>query len=228
MNDKVENLDIPGFLRSHDKDGNPISAFPGVIDDMAKARSGIGTKSVTIEDCRRTLATLGDHNNLVDRATHQRQYAFLLAQRAALIVDIERLEKLVYVPGQLRCAKCECVVLSTTLHAPTGTFSANNEPQACPNGCGPMWRVTERDAGNEVCNRLEKAMDALIIIRDACNRDSLFAQFTRQSFWHAHHVDILWRHDGKDVRHQADWFKDVWYALKAIFEPKAPHTRDAA
>ena len=71
----------------------------------------------------------------------------------------ERLEKLVYVPGAWKCAKCRCGVISNTLHVNTGGISANNEPQECPNGCGPMWRVTERDAGNEMCDRLDALTD---------------------------------------------------------------------
>jgi hypothetical protein len=74
--------------------------------------------------------------------------------------ELERVEKLVYVPGVLKCAKCSCVLVTTNLHVNTGQVSANNDPQQCPNGCGPMWRRTERDAGNELCDRLDKAVVA--------------------------------------------------------------------
>lgn len=77
---------------------------------------------------------------------------------AALRDEVERLEKLVYVPGLWKCAKCKCSVISTNLHVNASTdrmFSANNQPQICPNECGPMWRVTERDAGNELIDRME-------------------------------------------------------------------------
>lgn len=43
-------------------------------------------------------------------------------------------------------------------------------------------------------------------------KSPLFRQFLRQGFWHAHHVDLVWRYDGKDIREEADWLKDVWYA----------------
>ena len=79
----------------------------------------------------------------------------------ALRAECERLERLVYVPGLLKCAKCKCTLISNTLNASSGLVKANNEPQQCPNGCGPMWRVTERDAGNDVCDQLDKAVDAL-------------------------------------------------------------------
>lgn len=65
------------------------------------------------------------------------------------------LESLVYVPGLWRCARCSCETVSTNIHVPSGRFSANNKPQRCPNDCGPMWRVTERDAGNRLVDRLE-------------------------------------------------------------------------
>ncbi len=71
--------------------------------------------------------------------------------------EVDRLSKLVYVPGVWRCAKCKLVLVSTNMYAATGTFSANNEPQQCSNGCGPMWRHTERDAGNELVDKLEAA-----------------------------------------------------------------------
>lgn len=45
-------------------------------------------------------------------------------------------------------------------------------------------------------------------------RSALFQQFLRQGFWHAHHVDLVWRYNGQDVREEADWLKDVWYALR--------------
>lgn len=78
-------------------------------------------------------------------------------------IEIKRLEKLVYVPGVLMCAKCKFQQVSINLHVNTGQRSANNSPQQCPNGCGPLWRVTERDAGNEMvdrCEALQAQLDA--------------------------------------------------------------------
>lgn len=68
--------------------------------------------------------------------------------------DLERLEALVYVPGLWKCAKCKCAVVSNRFNVARGTMYANKKPQQCPNECGPMWRVTERDAGNELADRL--------------------------------------------------------------------------
>ena len=81
--------------------------------------------------------------------------------------EVERLEKLVYVPGLLKCAKCGCSVISTNLHYPSGGFSADNRPKECPNGCGPMWRVTERDCRKRMGTR---AGNALVIARAALAR----------------------------------------------------------
>lgn len=75
---------------------------------------------------------------------------------AAMQAEIRRLEALVYVPGVHRCPKCDLRTVSTTLHVAVGALSANNEPQLCANGCGPMWKVTERDAGNEMADRLDR------------------------------------------------------------------------
>lgn len=67
---------------------------------------------------------------------------------------IRELENLVYVPGLRKCAKCKCVLVSNFLHTQNGMISANNKPQQCPNDCGPIWPVTERESGNEMAERL--------------------------------------------------------------------------
>lgn len=85
----------------------------------------------------------------ITKMIEQRDQAFT----APLMERIKVLEKLVYVPGMWKCAKCSLVVTSNYLHAETGNVSANNDPQKCLNGCGPMWRVTERDSGNEMSER---------------------------------------------------------------------------
>lgn len=84
------------------------------------------------------------------------------SELAPLLSEIARLEKLVYVPGVWKCAKCGCGLISTTLHVDVGAFSANNLPQQCPNGCGPMWRRTERDAGNELIDQMDSVRDAAL------------------------------------------------------------------
>lgn len=78
-----------------------------------------------------------------------KDYHNALREIERLTRDVERLEKLVYVPGHWKCAKCGFYLVSNNLHVPSGNVSANNDPQQCANGCGPMWRVTERDGGNQ-------------------------------------------------------------------------------
>ncbi len=50
---------------------------------------------------------------------------------------------------------------------------------------------------------------------EICRKSKLFAQFLDQNFWHAHHVDIVWRMDGKDIVEEGDWLKNLWYAIRA-------------
>lgn len=78
---------------------------------------------------------------------------------------LRHLEDLVHVPGQWRCAKCRFVLQRTTIDMARGQIgvseSDRNRPEPCPNGCGPLWRVSERDAGNEAIDRYIKENEAL-------------------------------------------------------------------
>lgn len=84
-----------------------------------------------------------------------------------LVEDYNTLEKLVFVPGLLKCAKCGFTLIKTNLHVQTGNFSANNEPDHCPNDGAPLWRVSERDAGNEMVDRAAEMSDELLRLRAA-------------------------------------------------------------
>jgi hypothetical protein len=95
-------------------------------------------------------------SNAAARAIRDRRA--LIEAYSACRAELERLERLVYVPGLWRCAKCRCHLTVTNIHVASGQFSAGTEPQQCPNGCGPMWRVTEREAGNQLVDRLEAAV----------------------------------------------------------------------
>lgn len=66
-----------------------------------------------------------------------------------LRAECERLREQVYVPGIWRCAKCELELMTSILAVSSGSIHADNSPQVCPNNCGPMWRVTERDQRKE-------------------------------------------------------------------------------
>lgn len=41
-----------------------------------------------------------------------------------------------------------------------------------------------------------------------------FNDFLKRGFWPAHSATLVWRLDGQDVNEEADWLKDVWYALR--------------
>jgi hypothetical protein len=70
--------------------------------------------------------------------------------------EVDRLTALVYVPGLWRCAKCEFQLVQANLNAGDGTVTSRNEPgDRCPNCNVPLWRVSEREAGNEMVRRWE-------------------------------------------------------------------------
>lgn len=87
----------------------------------------------------------------------QRLFATLRHERGLR----EAAEKLVYVPGQWRCAKCNYVGMHMIFSATTGDVGvkAAAKTEKCPNGCGPLWPVTERQAGNELCDRMDAIVD---------------------------------------------------------------------
>lgn len=73
-----------------------------------------------------------------------------------LEAEINRLEKLVYVPGLWRCAKCEFQLIQANLTVGDGKVTARNDPgDRCPNCNAPLWRVTEREAGNRLIDLLD-------------------------------------------------------------------------
>ena len=74
---------------------------------------------------------------------------------------IEQLEKQVYLAGHWSCPKCKFYLVSTNLHVSSGGFSANNEPQQCANGCGPMWKVTHEQSADTMVDRCEKQTDRI-------------------------------------------------------------------
>ncbi len=98
-----------------------------------------------------------EHNDKLTQA--YRDIDILRNRLAKAEAERDALKKLVYVPGLWRCAKCKFSRQSMNLHAVTGTISAKADAttEPCPNGCGPLWPVTERLAGNDLCDRLEKA-----------------------------------------------------------------------
>ena len=90
------------------------------------------------------------------------------------------------------------------------------DPERVPDMCRQWARerglTTIPDPGvMHYIERLEAKLDS---IEKACKRDALFKKFLDQGFWHAHEVDLIWRYNGEDRRHEADWLKSIFYALK--------------
>jgi hypothetical protein len=76
---------------------------------------------------------------------------------------VEELEKQVYVPGLWRCAKCKFTLMQANLHAQSGAVKAMDRPgEKCPNCDSPLWRVTERQAGNYMVDRCEEQMKRVV------------------------------------------------------------------
>lgn len=80
-------------------------------------------------------------------------------ERRRLASRVAELEALVYVPGLWCCAKCQFQLVQASLHAQSGTVSSRDVPgDKCPNCDVPLWRVTERQAGNQMVDRCEAAV----------------------------------------------------------------------
>lgn len=74
-------------------------------------------------------------------------------------VEIARLRQLVYVPGLWQCAKCKFQLVQANLNADDGSVTSRDQPgDRCPNCNVPLWRVSERDAGNDMVERCEEWM----------------------------------------------------------------------
>lgn len=83
--------------------------------------------------------------------------ARLLADRRELVAEVERLKDQVYAPGEWRCAKCS-LRLTAKVIASSG-LGMDEKPQQCPNDCGPMWRVTEREYADQVGRAAEQLLE---------------------------------------------------------------------
>lgn len=82
---------------------------------------------------------------------------------------IAELERLVYVPGAWRCAKCKFVLIQSHLNARDGSITARDDPgDKCPNCDSPLWRVTWRQDAEDMAKRLEEFLE-----REAASKLSL-------------------------------------------------------
>lgn len=81
----------------------------------------------------------------------------LRAQLENAQAENRRLVTLVYVPGLWRCAKCEFQLIQANLNAGDGSVTARDQAgDKCPNCDVPLWRVTEREAGNKLIDDAER------------------------------------------------------------------------
>ena len=64
------------------------------------------------------------------------------------------------VPGMMRCAKCNFVLVHSTLYMKSGTVGAgSNETEPCPNGCGPLWPMTWQQQASDLEERCIEQME---------------------------------------------------------------------
>ena len=114
---------------------------------------------------------------------------------------IAELERLVYVPGLWRCPKCSFSLMQANLNAQDGSVTARDEPgDKCPNCSSPLWRVTERDAGNEMGNRLEEQWArAMAAEKRLAEKEAELAALI---------VSYYQREIGELMRHAEHWAKE--------------------
>ena len=68
------------------------------------------------------------------------------------------------VPGMMRCAKCNFVLVRTNLYVQSSTAGpGGNETEPCPNGCGPLWPLTWEQHARELGERLEQVHADFIV-----------------------------------------------------------------
>lgn len=73
-----------------------------------------------------------------------------------------------FVPGVMRCAKCNFALVRTNLYVQSGTTGqGHNETEPCPNGCGPLWPVTWEQEAREAYAVVERYFDEAQALRRA-------------------------------------------------------------
>ena len=112
-------------------------------------------------------------------ATAANMMVYALRERAKT-AEAER-----YVPGVWRCAKCKLRLVSTILNVADGNMYADTKPQECAAGCGPMWRVSERDERKEAQAlfgaEFDKRIAAETALAEAVRREAHALELLRQA-----------------------------------------------
>jgi uncharacterized protein with PIN domain len=109
--------------------------------------------------------------------------------------EIERLEKLVYVPGQWRCAKCNFRLTQSNLYVASGTVGPRDEPgDKCPNCDGPLWRVSAMDDRNDAFKTANEMFDLAEARR--LERDEVWSALSKLITLYGHYAKLLNDYDG--------------------------------
>jgi hypothetical protein len=153
-----------------------LSGKRNLISDLMEHFADPGVDRLTFDaaaEISRLQSALTDSQSTTDRLRTELSDALtreadLKAELAQALRERDEARRLVYVPGLRTCAKCGLNLITSTLYAQTGNIAADNSPQDCLNGCGPMWPKTERQAGNELIDR----MDAIVDERNASQAES--------------------------------------------------------
>jgi hypothetical protein len=78
---------------------------------------------------------------------------------ARLSAELADAKSKLYVPGRWRCPKCNFGLSQFKLRASDGAIGVSDTPgEKCPNCDTPLWRVTEREAGDELAERCQEQM----------------------------------------------------------------------
>ena len=104
----------------------------------------------------------------VDPHAISSRLATLEREKQSAEEEIKRLREWVYVPGEMKCAKCGFVCHKMILCATTGRVGVDTREttEPCPNGCGPLWRRSYKEADDEAGKRMVALFDETVILRD--------------------------------------------------------------
>ena len=136
-----------------------MSAFELLVDCLKDATKERDELAAALGQATAKITTL--------EADRKKEWDARTVTENKLNERLEQLEKQVYLAGHWSCPKCKFYLVSTNMHVPSGGFSANKEPQACANGCGPMWRVTHEQSANTMVDRCDKMQDVIFAAREA-------------------------------------------------------------
>lgn len=114
------------------------------LRNKAQAKKDEGFHLVHNIPCDDILALLDEVERLYDSIRCEE------ARFRRELEESERLRADQFVPGVMHCAKCKFQLTKRVLCMGSGTIRAgDNKTEPCPNGCGPLWPVTWKQADDE-------------------------------------------------------------------------------